>query len=500
MTLDGFHGHLLDHFDPQKPDVAVGGAALISSEISRKRAEVGEMLLLSGGDFFQGPPIATRFDGEPVIKYMNRDKFDAMTLGNHDFDKGQGILSQRIGQARFPVLAANLLDSQTGKHVSESAAHALGGVKEYFIKKIGPCTVAVIGLMKADSCKTTHPDNVDGLRFEEPSETLTRLMPQLCEKENPDVIVLQYQLLREGGTDLVAQAAELAEDASGRPIPVILMGGHSYHDFQEPRVGNNTLMLQSGDRGEELSELDLKLAPGTAQVVGFEHRRVPINSATLQPDPAVAAMIKSYADKLDAHLTEVVAQNEAPLTRDKSVDSPLGNLVTDIMRESTGSDVAVMPGGSLKDDIEAGPVDVNEVYSAFPFESHVVKVELSGSTIKQLMEESVGLVAKKVLQVSGLQVTFDPEKPVGERILEIKTQDGKPLKADQMYQVAADDFLIAGGDNYTAVRNVPSKRGERVQDLLVAQLRNRGHIPTQPAGERLRVACSLQGEQLSQTA
>lgn len=492
LTLDGLHGHLLDQFDPKMPNVAIGGAALISAEIRRKREEAGELLLLSGGDFFQGPPIATRFDGEPVIRYMNRDRFDAMTLGNHDFDKGQSILSERIGQARFPVLAANLLDSQTGRHVSETSGHELGAVKEYFVKKIGPCTVCVVGLMKADSSKTTHPDNVNGLRFEEPQETLSRLVPRICEKEQPDVIVLQYQLLREGGTDLVAQAAELAEDHSGRPIPVILMGGHSYHDFEEPRVGNNTLMLQSGDRGQELSELDLKLAPGTAQVVGFEHRRVPITSETLKPDPAVAALIESYKKKLDAHLNEVVADNETTLTRDKNVDSPLGNLVTDIMRETSGADVAVMPGGSLKDDIEAGPVDVAEVYSAFPFESHVVNLELSGANIRRLMEESVGLVAKKVLQVSGLHVTFDPEKPPGERIIDITQPDGQPIDDQKMYKVAADDFLIAGGDNYTAMKGMPNQRGERVQDLLVQTLRNRGRIPTQPAGERIKAACSVE--------
>lgn len=491
LTLDGLHGHLLDHFDPKTPDVAIGGAALISSEIRRKRQEVGELLLLSGGDFFQGPPISTKFDGEPVIRYMNRDRFDAMTLGNHDFDKGQNVLSERIGQARFPVLAANLLDANTGRHISDSGQHPLSGVKEYFIKKIGPCTVCVIGLMKSDSCNTTHPDNVNGLRFELPAETLERIIPQVCEKENPDVIVLQYQLLREGGTDLVAQAADLAEEHSGKPVPVVLMGGHSYHDFQEPRVGNNTLMLQSGDRGEELSELDLKLAPGTAQVVGFEHRRVPITSQTLEPDPEVTIMLASYREKLDKHLTEVVAHNDAPLTRDKNIDSPLGNLVTDIMRDATGSDVAVMPGGSLKDDIEPGPVDVAEVYSAFPFESHVVNVELSGAQLRKLMEESVALVAKKVLQVSGLQVTFDPDKPAGARVLEITRPDGTPLKDDQNYRVAADDFLLAGGDNYTTMKGMRSRLGEKVQDLLVNELRTRGSIPAQPTGDRIRPACSL---------
>lgn len=187
-------------------------------------------------------------------------------------------------------------------------------------------------------------------------------------------------------------------------------------------------------------------------------------------------------------MSEVVAHTEAPLTRDKNADSPLGNLLTDLVREATGTDVAVIPGGSLKDDIEPGPVDVGEVYSAFPFESHVVKVDLKGSDLKKLMEESVSLVAKKVMQVSGLQVTFNPDRPAGQRLVEVRQEDGTPIRDDQTYRVAADDFLLAGGDNYTAVRGMPSHLGDKVQDLLVRQLRSRGTIGAQPAGERIRAA------------
>ncbi|GMU54707.1 MAG: hypothetical protein AMXMBFR33_38530 [Candidatus Xenobia bacterium] len=491
VTMDGLHGCLLDQYDPKTPGLVTGGAALLSSEIRRKRQEAGELLLLSGGDFFQGPPISTMFDGEPVIRLMNRDRFDAMTLGNHDFDKGQQVLSQRIQQAQFPVIAANLLDDATGRHISESAGHALAKVGEYFTKKIGLCTVAVIGLMKEESGKTTHPDNVNGLRFEDPVETLSRLVPKICEEERPDVLVLQYQLLREGGTDLAAQAAELAEEASGKPIPVVLMGGHGYTDFQEPRVGENTLVVQSGDRGEELSELDLRLAPGTAQVVGFEHRRVPINSAELEPDPEVMQLLEGYKARLGERMGEVVAHNEAPLTRDKVKDSPLGNLVTDLLRDATGSDVAVIPGGSLKDDINPGPVDVGEVYSAFPFDSHVVKVDMTGRDLKRLMEESLSLKAGKVLQVSGLEISFDPEKPPGERIVEINTPDGKPLGDDQVYHVTADDFLLAGGDNYTAMKAREAEHGHRVRDVLVDQMRQRGTIALHLGGDRIREACAV---------
>lgn len=493
LELDGFHGHLLPHVDPEVPGT-VGGAARISAEIRRKREEDGEILLLSGGDFFQGPPISTAFDGQPVVQVMNVDRFDAMTLGNHDFDKGIQVLASRLHDADFPILAANLLDARTGKHVSQGA-HALGKVREYATKTIRGAKLAVVGLMKQDTARWTHPDNVKGLAFEDPAKTLERLVPDLMQRENPDVLVLHYPLLQHA-PDLARRAQEAAREATGRAPFVLVVGGHNYEQYASPVREGDTMILEGTDRGAHVNAIDLRFDPRRRRVVGHEHERIAINDET-PADPTVRDIVARYQRCLDEVYDRPVVKALTDLTRARHVDSPLGNLVTDVMRKVSGSDVAFLASGSIKSELPAGLLKIKDLAAALPFDNRLVVFELTGAQLKGLLEESASRKAgDKILQMSGLQMIYDPAAPVGQRVLQARLHDDRLIQDDALYRVAADDFLQAGGDNITAFRDVPcSAQGARVRDLVIEDLARRGKVASRgnrrvmmvPAGSLIRL-------------
>lgn len=469
LELDGFHGHLLDRVDPTSPSSKVGGAARISAEIRDRRDEVGDVLLLSGGDFFQGPPISTVFAGEPVIRVMNHDRFDAMTLGNHDFDQGVPVLADRVSEAHFPILAANLMDERTGRHVSEGD-HPLARVKPYAVKELHGARVAVIGMMKPDTPQWTHPDNVRGLQFEPPSRTLQRLVPEIMHLEKPDVVVLHYPLLHHA-PDLAREIQQAAREATGQAPFVLVVGGHNYPEYASPRQDSGTMILEGTDRGAHVNSLDLRFDPRARRVVGFQHERVAITQDT-PSDPHVQDLVDRYKERLGGFLDRQVVLATSPLTRERHVDSPLGNVVTDVMRQLTGADIAFLASGTLKSDLPAGVLSVGDLMGALPFDNRIVLYEMTGTQVRQALEESASRRGgNKILQMSGLRMIYDPEAPIGQRVLQAQFDDGSPLVDGDTYRVAADDFLQVGGDNYGVFGQAQaSPPGAKVRDLVIEEL------------------------------
>lgn len=474
MELDGFHGHLLPHVDPDTPGT-VGGAARISGEIRRKRDEDGEILLLSGGDFFQGPPISTAFDGQPVVQVMNVDRFDAMTLGNHDFDKGIQVLAERVRDAEFPILGANLLDLRTGAHVSQGR-NALSGVREYALKTMKGAKLAVVGLLKQDTPHWTHPDNVKGYAFEDPAKTLDRLVPELMNRENPDILVIHYPLLQHA-PELARRAQEAARTATGHAPFVLVVGGHNYEQYARPVRDGDTMILEGTDRGAHLNEIDLRYDPRTRRVVGHEHDRIAITDDT-PADPTVKDLVDRYQVRLDEVFEKPVVKALTSLTRERHVDSPLGNLVTDIMRQRSGSDIAFLASGSLKAELPRGILKIKDFVGALPFDNRIVLYDMTGAQIKRVLEESASRKGgDKILQMSGLQMMYDPAAPVGQRVVAARFHDDRLIQDDRTYRVAADDFLQAGGDNYTVFAEAPSSaKGAKIRDLVVEELSRRGTV------------------------
>ncbi len=432
LHLNDFHGFA----NPSKAPggaLALGDAARLAAEIHQQRTPYPSLLLVAG-DAIHGDTWARLSQGKSVIELLNLLGVDAMSLGNHEFDYGQAVLKQRISEARFPVLAANLSDFP-------------GILPRMDVTRNG-LRISIIGLVTEETPYSSHPRNMAGLRFRPVIETARLQLGQA--QQNADLIVL---LTHQG----YEHDRALAQNLCGGPvatatIPVLIVGGHTHTRLEQPTRIGNCIVVQAWEHGKTLGLVDLTIDNG--RLLKLEGRLIEITPAIDNGDPAVAALVHSYNQEAAELLDRKAGTAEVDLIQQGSRlhETNLGNLVADIVRQATGAEAAIINGGSLRFGIPKGSVTVRQIQQALPFNNYLVAVRMSGSQLLSALEHGVSGVEHeegRFPQVSGINFSFNPARPVGQRVVSAAI-GGKPLRVDQEYTVATLDFIAAGGDGYTS--------------------------------------------------
>jgi 5'-nucleotidase/UDP-sugar diphosphatase len=428
LYINDFHG-FVEPYTPQTSAEQAGGIAWLAAKAAALRSEQ-PTLLLAAGDMIQGNNWANLSQGESVIELMNLMGFDAMTVGNHEFDFGQDVLQKRIAEAKFPVLGANV--------------EGFASLRPYLIREVGGIKVAIVGVVTEDTPVATHPRNVAGLKFQPPAATLARCLPEL-RRQADVVIVLSH----------IGYAADrkLAEQAPGIDI---IIGGHS-HTRVEPasRVGS-TIIAQAWEHGKVLGVLDITVDHGT--ITAVDGRLEDIRPDRGEPNPAMQSLVAKYQRQVDAVLDGRAGESEVPLDGEnvRKSETNFGDLIADVMRSASGAEAALINGGGIRTSIAAGPILVKNVYTALPFDNYIVAVRLTGKQLRAALEHGVARVEEKAgafPQVAGIAFAYDPSAPAGARVRAVHIGN-QPLDPDREYAVATNDFLAAGGDGYTAFGDV----------------------------------------------
>jgi len=434
LHVNDFHGFAEPH-RPAGASEPLGGIAYLAGIAERLRPEK-PTLLLAAGDMLQGHNWANLTRGKGVVELMNAMKFDAMVVGNHEFDFGQEVLKKRLAEARFPVLGANVV--------------GLPALRPYVVKTVGGLRVAVIGVVTPDTPVTTHPHNVAGLKFLPPEDTVRRFLKEL--REEADLfVVLSHQ-------GLPADRL-LAEKVPGIDV---IVGGHSHTKIDTPVVVGNTIIVQAWEHAKALGVLDLIVQDG--KVVWFNGYLKEIKPAFWTADRQVSKIVARYVREADARLRQVVGETLVDLDGDhvRQRETNLGDLVADVLKEAAGADLALINGGSIRAGISRGKVRLKELYDALPFDNYVVALRLTGQEVRQALEHGVsGLEenAGRFPQVSGLTFTYSRSAEAGDRVREV-TIRGRPLDPQGHYLVATNDFLAAGGDGYSILAEALENPGE----------------------------------------
>jgi 5'-nucleotidase/UDP-sugar diphosphatase len=436
LYLNDFHG-FAEPYKPFGSDEMYGGIAYLAGEVDHLRKEKAS-LLLSAGDMIQGNNWTNLFRGESTIELMNLMRFDAMVVGNHEFDFGQDVLRRRISESKFPVLGANV--------------EGLDLLKPFLIKELNGVRVAVIGVVTEDTLISTYPRNVAGLRFVSPIDTVEKYIKEL--KDRSDVVVVLSH---------IGYPADriLAENVRGIDV---IVGGHSHTKLTKPVMVRNTIIVQAWEHGKSLGVLDLMVEGG--KIVKFEGCLEEIKPKTGKADPTALAVVKKYREKEEALLNEKVGEAEVDLDGEnvRRMETNLGNLISDIMRYTSGADVTIINGGGIRASIKKGELRVKDVYSVLPFENYIVAIKLTGKQITEALEYGVSGVEDEeggFPQVSGLTFEYSPSERKGLRIKKVCIQ-GKLIDLDKEYIVATNDFLAAGGDGYKVFAEAGMMKGEKV--------------------------------------
>ncbi len=445
-----------------------GGFARLAAIARAERAKGVPMLYAHAGDMFS-PSLMSGFDqGAHTVELLNVVPPDIFVPGNHEFDFGPEMYARRRAESRFPYYAANLRGAD-GKPLpghQDSSLHDLGGIK-----------VGVFGVALATSPLMSQTGS---LRFLDEMET----------------VAAQSKALRAAGADLVVAVTHTdftrdLEIMRSRHVDILLTG----HDHDLRIVYDNRIaMVESGEEGEYVTAVDV-IATVSEQsgrrVVRWKPRFRPIDSATVAPDPAAAAIVARYEALLSRELDVAIGKAAVALdTRSATVRSQeavMGNVIADAIRASTGAAIGLTNGGSMRGNrlYPAGhTITRRDILSELPFGNRTVMVEITGADVVAAIENGISDIDNRggrFPHVSGLRIVADHRAPAGKRIVSIE-HEGKPLDPAAKYKVASNDFMLAGGDGYTSLARgrvlIGKTDGKLLASIVMAHIRSLGTITT----------------------
>lgn len=455
-------GHTNDvhgHIEESKSSKEFGYAKL-ATLMKEWRADNKNFLLIDAGDVTQGTVFVNQFKGETVAPILNALGYDMTVAGNHEFDFGTEQLLKNKDLLKFPMLNSSVVKEDGSNLLTPSYITEIGGLK-----------VAFFSVLTQETPILTHPDNVKGLTFQDPVEVAKKMVPEL--KKQADRVIL----VSHAGYDI---DQEIAKNVTGIDI---IIGGHSHTKLSQPELVNGTYIVQDWEYGKSLGREDLYY---------LNKELVAINGGlkeydeTVAPDAEIEGLVKEVTDKIDSALNVVIAQTDVPLDGDRTIvrkkESNLGNFITDAILEKTKTfpgyegDLALTNGGGIRTQVNAGDITKKMLYDVLPFPNTVVILDVTGSELKAALENGVSQVetgAGRFPQVSGITFAWDPSKPAGERVSDVKV-GGADLDLEKTYKLATNDFVAAGGDGYEMFKDKKSLNTgltlyEVVEEAMMAQ-------------------------------
>lgn len=417
--------------------VMLGGAATLKGYINKFNNENKNVATVHAGDEFQGTPICSITEGMSQIRLLNLIQPDVFTLGNHEFDYGLAALKKAISHAQFPVISANIFDTEQGKPF----------IEPYFIKQYGNLKIGYIGLMTPYLKSLSLPEHIRGLKLIEPEKAARQYINEI--RNNVDLIVIVSHM----GVD---QDSTLASNVPGIDI---IIGGHLHATLFDPMVVNNVIICQAGSQGKYLGHLEFEFDKRKQKIVRFHSQLIPTLVDQVRPDPIVAAAVDSLEKIAGEQLDFVIGELKTDWIRNRNGESNVGNWQTDVMRNFSGTDIAFQNSGGIRKNILAGKITLRDIWELNPFSNYFITFELTGSELKKTLERNSS-GSGEFLQVSGVKYKWNPEKPTGQRVYDIKV-NGKPLAEMKTYSVCTNNFLI---EHFYNVFGFP--KGDRVMKEL----------------------------------
>src|SRR5262245_15278458 len=445
-----------------------GGFAKLAAVVKAERAKGGHVIFAHGGDTLS-PSLMSGFDrGAHIITLSNMIGLDIFAPGNHEFDFGKATFLQRMGEAKFPLFAANLRAAD---------GTPIPGFKDRAIVTFDGVRIGLTGATFEDTPRTSSPED---LKFA-PTVATMQEQGDALRREGADFVVAVMHATR--GDALLLQAKRAAD---------LILTGHT-HDLFVNFDGINAIVESSYD-APYVVIIDVAITvterAGQRQVTWWPQFRI-VDTATVTPDPEVAAEVArfegEFTREMDVPLAPTAVELDSRNATVRTGEAAIGNLIADAMRITLRTDAAIMNGGGIR----AGKVypagttiTRRDVLAELPFNNRVVPVEISGSGLRQALENGLSQMpvpAGRFPQVSGIKVEADLRRPPGNRITALKVA-GAPVDAARTYTVATIDFIARGGDGYTTLRDakrlLPDEDSPLLANQVMTYLRQIGTVRT----------------------
>lgn len=471
------HGRILE-------EKGVIGDAKAAAVIEEERSKVENTIVVDAGDAFQGLPISNSTKGEDRANIMNQVGYDAMAVGNHEFDFGMDQAIKYKETLNFPLLSANTYVN--GARVFEAST-----IVDKTPTVVGDEFV-VIGVTTPETAIKTHPKNIEGVTFADPITEVNKVIDEVEARALADNRVYNnYIILAHLGVDATTPvewrgstlAEALSQNSKLAGKRVIVIDGHS-HTVQSATYGDNVTYNQTGSYLNNIGKVTLK----SEQLLGEASLISAADTASVTPDALITELVNEIKVKYEAENAQVVIENNlVELNGERSNvrvrETNLGNAVTDAIYAygqtgfSNKTSLAVTNGGGLRATIAKDQlVTKGDIIAVLPFGNIISQITVTGQQIQDMFTKSLSSALQTdketgkfildengaplfeasggFLQISGATVFYDPTLPVKERVLLIgilnpETGEYDDLDLEKTYYLATNDFLAAGGDGYT---------------------------------------------------
>lgn len=442
-------------------------------------------LMFDSGDAFQGLPLSNFSKGADMAKAMNAVGYDAMTVGNHEFDFGFETAMNYKKLLNFPILSSNVY--KDGKSV-----YAPSAIIEKNGKKYG-----VIGVTTPETATKTHPNNIIGVSFLDPVASVTAEMKKLQGKV--DAFIILSHLGIDTTTKEAWRGDNLANKIAGnkdfKNNAIVILDGHSHSVIENGELKNTVMLAQTGTALANIGKVTFDLQDKVASNMKASMIKESDTKEVTQ-DAAVKAIVDTAKDNFGKATSEVVFHNPVQLQGERNDvrtrETNLGNAIADAMEAysvngfDTAGDFAVTNGGGIRASIEGNKdVTIGDIIKVLPFGNTITQINVKGSDVKAMFEHALSAPVvekdgKTGLDANGaflhisksIKVHYDMTKPAGERVYAIevfnkKTNKFEPLNNTKTYKVVTNDFLAVGGDGYTMLGG-PREEGPSL-DAVVRQ-------------------------------
>jgi len=474
--------HTNDHHGALLDSGTTGGLAERATLINTLRAENKNVLVLSAGDINTGGAVSNMFDAEPDIKAYNLIGYDAVTLGNHEFDHGLAVLEKQISLAKFPWLSANV--KKDGEYL----------VKPYIIKEFkddkGSFRVGVFGITTKRTIEMTPALTAQNLTFIDEIEASKEAVREL-KKQKVDVIIALTHAgnIRESDTQTTS-----IDIAAAVPDIDLIIDGHSHKLFDTLVVKTDTPVVSAEAFGRYVGKGTITISSG--KVSEFDWTPIPVTKRAYKKDPQVEALIAPYAKAAQESLGEVVTTAAAAFHNGKKGsryrETALGDLLADsqvyYVEHALGEDVdfSLVNGGNVRTGLPKGKITKGDIDTVVPFKNTLVVLTLKGSTVQDLFDfigqinQGYGGWAQVSKEVS-YTITYDNPEGKNGKISNVRI-NGAAIDPDKSYKIVVSDYMANGGDGYEVLtKSTDTWRTEVMQEDALIEYIKTLPSPVDPA-------------------
>lgn len=444
-SFNDFHGTVSEDLTPPPFEGKNPGAAKFAQSIRTIRATNPNSVFVAAGDSYQGSALSVMTKGKIVSEIFKEIGVTASAVGNHEFDWGDGHFQDWSAEGGFPFLAANLIEKKTGA----SPAWA----SPYIVVNVGGHRIAFIGLLTSETLNSVKKENIEAYDLVDAATAAKEWVAKIRRLENPEALVAITHIpalqdkIDPSRVNSPTSAKELERLSLVRGIDAIVTG-HSHTSVNGK--ANGVPIVQAYYNGRSLAKLSFTFKADNSFSLSSSLVEIYRNKATIVENAAVRSIYDKYMNEYSGVLLEKVAQVEGELWHDvvKNV-TPMGYWVCEAMRESFGTQVAVMNGGGLRKGFSAGTATVQDFWDLMPFDNTAITFKVSGAVLKKIIDHGIDSPGFGNGQFSGLVVRYDPTKAFENKIISMTLADGTEVRDDGVYSVVTNDFVfLTGGDGY----------------------------------------------------